>query len=72
MSGLETEFEGKVVAANVDATTPESSRVCKDLGFENHGLVVRDASGEVLWKQADHGVVIDDARTAIRELLAKG
>lgn len=72
MSGLEEEFEGRVVAENVDATTPETKQICTELGFRNHGLVVRDASGAVLWKQPDHDVVVDDARQAIKELLEKG
>ena len=71
MSGLEQEFEGQVIAANVDATTPESKETCKQLGFQNHGLVVRDSDAAVLWKQPDHEVVVDDARAALRELLAK-
>ena len=71
MSGLEQEFEGRVVAENVDAMTPETEKICKDLGFQNHGLVVRDGDGEVLWSQADHKVVVDDARQAIKTLLEK-
>ena len=71
MSGLEQEFEGKIVAANVDATTAETKEICKQLGFQNHGLVVRDGAGEVLWKQPDHQVVVDDAKLAIEGLLAK-
>jgi len=71
VSGLEQEFEGKVVAANVDATTAETKEICKQLGFQNHGLVVRDPGGEVLWSQPDHQVVVDDAREAIEGLLAK-
>ncbi len=69
MSGLEQEFEGRVVAENVDAMTPETEQICKDLGFQNHGLVVRNGDGEVLWSQPDHKVVIDDARQAIKGLL---
>ena len=71
MSGLEQEFEGRVVAENLDATTADTKQVCKQLGFQNHGLVVRDSSGSVLWKQPDHQVVVDDARQAIRDLLEK-
>ena len=72
MSGLEQEFEGRVVAENVDAMTPETEQICKDLGFKNHGLVVRDGEGNVLWKQPDHDVRVEDARAAIKELLEQG
>ncbi len=71
MSGFEKEFAGKVHAQNVDATTPESARAIKSLGFKSHGLVIRSANGKVLWKQADHTVKMDDVRAAIQELLKK-
>jgi hypothetical protein len=71
VSGLTEEFEGRVVAENVDAMTPETEQICKDLGFQNHGLVVRDGDGKVLWSQADHSVVVEDARVAIKGLLEK-
>ncbi len=69
MSGLGKEFDGRVKAQNVDATTPEMKKVVKDLGFETHGLAIRSADGKVLWKQADHEVKMDDVRKAIRDLL---
>lgn len=69
MSGLEKEFPGRVVARNVDATTPESQAVIQSLGFQTHGLVIRSADGKVLWKQADHSVRMDDVRKELRELL---
>ena len=71
MSGLEQEFAGKVIAHNVDATTPESKAACQALGFANHGLVIRSADGETLWKQPDHEVNIDGARGKLRELLQR-
>lgn len=68
MSGLEQEFVGKVVAQNLDATTPESAAVCRELGFTNHGLVIRSSNGEVLWSQPDHEVDMDDVRAKLKEL----
>lgn len=69
VSGLEQDFPGKVKAANVDASTPEAVKAIKDLGFKNHGLVVRDPGGKVLHKQPDHSVDVDAARKAIAEIL---
>ena len=69
MSGLDQQFPGKLVAGNVDATTPESKRAVEDLWFGNHGLVIRTADGEVLWKQPDHEVDMDAARKALTQLL---
>lgn len=71
MSGLEQEYKGKVVAENLDATTPENAKIVKSLGFENHGLVIRDPGGKVVWKQADHGVKIEDVRKALDGLIPK-
>lgn len=68
VSGLGPEFEGKVVASNVDATTPESQRICQDLGFKNHGLVIRSPDGKTLWSQPDHEVVMPDVLAKLREL----
>jgi hypothetical protein len=69
VSGLAQEFPGRVVAKNVDATTPENRKAVKQLGFESHGLVIRSARGDVLWKQPDHEVKVEDARAALRDLL---
>ena len=71
VSGLEQEYKGKVRAENLDATTPENARIVKSLGFDNHGLVIRSADGKVLWKQADHGVRIEDVRKALDGMLHK-
>ena len=71
MSGLESEYKGRVRGQNLDATTPENKKIVQSLGFENHGLVIRDANGKVLWKQADHGVKIEDTRKALDRLLGK-
>ena len=71
MSGLEQEYKGKVKAENLDATTPENSKVVKSLGFETHGLVIRSADGKVLWKEADHTVKIEDVRSELDRLLKR-
>ena len=70
VSGLEKEFEGQVKAENVDAMTPESKKVIAELGFKNHGLVVRAPDGTVVHKQPDHAVDIALAKKAIAEILA--
>ncbi len=69
MSDLEQEFRTKVVATNVDATTAENRRAVQDLGFRNHGLVIRSAQGDVLWKQPDHEVEIAALRKALEQLV---
>ena len=71
VSGLEQEFHGKVVARNIDATTPESKKAIQELGFKTHGLVIRSAKGDVLFKQPDHSVKMDEIRKEISSLLEK-
>ena len=71
VSGLAQEFSRRVETYNVDATTPEARESIAELGFRSHGLVIRSPEGEVLWKQADHAVNVEDARQALRELLAR-
>jgi len=71
VSGFDKEFAGKVHGKNVDATTPEATKAIKELGFKSHGLVIRSPDGKVLWKQADHLVKVEDARTAIQGFLKK-
>ena len=60
MSGLDKEYSGKVRGQNLDATTPVNKKIVKELGFENHGLVIRSADGKVLWKQRDHEVKMEE------------
>ena len=69
VSGLEKEFPGKVKAANVDASTEEAQKAVKELGWRNHGLVIRDKQGKPVFNQADHGVNMDDVRKALNSLL---
>jgi hypothetical protein len=71
VSGLEQEYPGRVRGQNLDATTPDNKKVVKDLGFENHGLVIRSAEGKVLWKEPDHQVKIEDVRRELDRLVRK-
>ncbi len=69
VSGLEKEFPGRVVARNIDATTAESKKEVEELGFGTHGLVIRSPKGDVLFKEADHKVKMDDVRKELKALL---
>jgi hypothetical protein len=71
VSGLDQEYKGRVHGQNLDATTEENKKIVRELGFENHGLVIRSADGKVLWKQSDHEVKMDDVRKELDELLKK-
>ncbi len=71
VSGLGTEYPGKVIAENLDATTPENEKIVKELGFESHGIVIRSADGRVLWKEKDHQVKMKDVRAELDRLVKK-
>jgi hypothetical protein len=71
VSGLETEYKGRVRGQNLDATTPENAKIVHSLSFENHGLVIRSADGKVLWKEPDHQVKMEDVRRELDRLLSK-
>jgi len=70
VSDLEKEFPGEVKAVNLNAREEESQKVIKEQGFDTHGLIIRDAKDEVVWKQPDHKVKMDEVRAEIRKLLA--
>ncbi len=71
MSGLQEEFPGQVTAQNLDAMTPEAKIVIEQQGFQNHGIVIREPGGEVLWSQADHTVNMEEVRAELRERLER-
>ena len=70
VSGLENEFPGRVKARNVDSTSEEGVRAVEELGFRSHGIVIKDASGKILFKQPDHTVRIEDVRGELKRILA--
>ena len=69
MSGLDAEYKNKVHGQNLDATAPENKKIVKDLGFTNHGIVIRSADGKVLWKQPDHEVKMEDVHRELDKLV---
>jgi hypothetical protein len=69
VSDLEKEFPGEVKAVNLNARDEESQKVIKDAGFKTHGLIIRNAHDEIVWKQADHTVKMKQVRAEIRKLL---
>jgi len=70
VSGLESEFPGKVRARIVDCTSDEGVKAIQELGFGSHGIVIRDHAGKVLFKESDHSVNMDDVRKALKEVLS--
>ena len=50
---------------------PALKQIVEELGFNNHGLVIRSPEGKTLWSQPDHQVVMDDVNAALRDLIAR-
>jgi hypothetical protein len=71
VSGLDEEYKGRVHGQNLDATAEENKKIVRELGFENHGLVIRSAAGKVLWKEPDHEVKMEDVRKELDKLVNK-
>jgi hypothetical protein len=69
VSGYEEEFGEGIRVAAVDATTPQAKIVVESLGFKNHGLVIQSADGEVLFKQPDHEVKLDEVHAWVAQRL---
>lgn len=67
---LEKDFPGRVEVESLDATSPEGSKMAKRLGFKEHGLVIRDYRGAVLWKGTDHKLKMEEVRQEIQNQIA--
>ena len=66
---MDKEFGDRVKAANVNATSDDSVAIVQQLGFNNHGLVIRSADGTAVWSQPDHEVNVNDVRGKLKPLL---
>lgn len=66
VAALEQEFPGRVEVVYVEASTPESQADLRRLEFREDGLVVRDARGAVLVKQADHALNLEEVRATLQ------
>lgn len=70
VAALEKDFPGRVEVESLDATSPEGSKMAKRLGFKEHGLVIRDHRGTVLWKGTDHKLKMEEVRQEIQNQIA--
>ena len=70
VASLEKDFPGQVRVESLDAKAPESARMVRLLGFEDHGLVIRSRRGAVLWKAGSHNLKMNEVRDQLSILLA--
>ena len=69
MNGLEKEHEGTLECEVLDANTAASMRAIKGYGFENHGLVIFDAQGDVQKKMDGHDWTEVQIRAALKDVM---
>ena len=61
-----------LVVKDLDATTDENKPKQTALGFQSHGLVIKEATTKsVVFKQADHSVNKDDVAKFVADYLAE-
>ncbi len=66
IAALAEDFPGRVEVTHAETTTEEAQEDVQRLEFREEGLVVRDHRGAVIVKQADHGINVDEVRTALQ------
>jgi hypothetical protein len=69
VNGLEKEYEGTLECDVFDATTAASKQAISEYGFENHGLVIFDAQGDVQKKMDGHDWTEVQIRTALSDVM---
>jgi hypothetical protein len=68
VSSFPAELQGRVAVRTVSHLTPEAKRVVQQMGWSNHGLVIR-RDGEVLYSARDHRANAYDALVALKTAL---
>jgi len=53
---LGKKHKGHLVVKDEDATNDTNQPKQAGYGFQSHGLIIQDHDGNVVFKQADHGV----------------
>lgn len=71
MSELGKEYENAVAVNHLDATTEENKPKQADYGFNNHGLIIQNQAGDIVFKQADHAVKAEDVRAYVEKHVKK-
>ena len=69
MSELDSKYGERLKVENLDATTKENRAKQKGLGFQSHGLLIRDTTGNVVFSQADHAVNKDEVAKFVAKKL---
>ncbi len=71
MRELGKKHKGHLVVVDEDATNEVNQPKQEGYGFQSHGLIIQNQAGEVVFKQADHGVKIDEVTAFVEKELAK-
>ena len=66
VNGLDKEFGSALQCDVLDSTTEDSKQAIAGYGFDDHGLVVFEAGGDVSWKKNGHHISEEELRAALK------
>lgn len=69
MSELGNQHQDQIRVEHLDATTAENQTLQSGFGFKSHGLLIRDKSGKIVFKQADHTVKEEEVKAFVQDYL---
>ncbi len=62
------QYPGELSVHTIEHLEPGAAQAVKALGFRSHGLVIR-VGDEIVFRQPDHRVDIEEARAALKRIL---
>jgi hypothetical protein len=65
VSSLPAEFGNQISVRQVSHLEPEAKQVVRELGWANHGLVIRE-NGKIMYSASDHRANGFDALVALK------
>ncbi len=68
VEALPSKYPGQLTVRTVEHLEPEVKAAVAQLGFKSHGLVMR-RGGEVVFRQPDHRVEVEQVRLALERML---
>lgn len=71
VNGLETQFGTAMKFQVLEHDTDQSQALIAKYELDRHGMVITDASGELLWKESGHKQTEAGVTKAIQQVLGR-
>lgn len=71
MSELGETHQDKVTVEHYDATIEPHKNKQQGYGFQSHGLLIQNKTGDIVFKQADHAVNENEVKAFVETYLKK-